>query len=75
MWVLNHSKKMAVSTEHLRKSLENDQLKLIITSSSMLMGLNVSGLKIAVMLGPLSMMADLAITGSHYSHTTYSSRG
>lgn len=58
-WVLNHSEIDAVTTEHLIKSCENDQLRIIITSSNLLMGVNIPGLKTAIMLGPFSMMADL----------------
>ena len=57
-WVLNHSRKKPVSRAAIAKGCDNGQYKLIITTSTMLMGLNIPKVRRVIMLGPFSMMGD-----------------
>ena len=58
-WAFTHSQKKSVSTEAINRGLDNDLLKLIICSPTLLMGVNLSKFRICIMLGPYEMMADI----------------
>lgn len=57
-WVLNHSRKKPVSRAAIAKGCDNGHYKLIITTSTMLMGLNIPKVRRVIMLGPFGMMGD-----------------
>ena len=58
-WAFIHSQKKIMSSEALNRGLENNLLKLIICSPTLLMGVNLSKFRICIMLGPYEMMADI----------------
>lgn len=58
-WVINHSKKQSVSSHDISVRSDEGSIQLYLTTNTMLMGLNIPQIRIVVMLGPLSMLADL----------------
>ena len=58
-WIMNHSKIQNVSSNNFAMRSENESIHLYLTTNTMLMGLNIPRVRIVVMLGPLSMLADL----------------
>ena len=58
-WVLNHSRKEGVSKHDIMKRSADDSIQLFLTTNTMLMGINIPKVRLVVMMGPLSMLADL----------------
>ena len=58
-WIFNHSGKKSVSSHKMEQLLENETIQLIVCSPKLLMGVNLSKFRIAIMLGPYEAMADI----------------